>query len=312
MDEIFVSKVSKFASQLVGKTISLPIDYENRKLANESRENARKHEWLYHCTNTAGLLGMLHSKEFWLTNLQKVNDREEADRIDVPSYEKSYYVGCFTYDPNILDSHWIEYGSLENGVLIGFKRNWFYRKPVFLTGSCQKCNDALMRIFNNGREAMDFKIAMELDGCRGIDPYHIFDFDFYQIIYDDNLKKTILGDCTIDWNGTAIPGNSLSQSIPGIIKSRAGWCERGSNEKYWKEWESEKEVRLKVGVHRLSHNEAVNTPKSGETYFPRLVVPLTDDAFSEIRITFSPKHRDAEKILREIQILYPNSVIITI
>lgn len=309
-DNDIILKAYNLANSLVGKTISAPHDFDVRKIANESKGKANAHEWLYHCTNTDGLLGILKSKEFWLTNLKNVNDKEEAERIDVPSYEKSYYVSCFTYEPDILDSHWIEYGTTENGILIGVKKEWFLKTPIFMTTSYQKCCDTLHHIFKNQKEAFDFKIEKELCGCRGIDPYHIFDFDFYQIIYDDELKKSILGNCTLNLGDTTLTGRSISQSIPGIIKSRAGWCQRWNREKYWKDWESEKEVRLKVGVHRLSHNQAyLDSTKSEEPYFRYLTIPLTDNAFDTLKIAFSPQYKERDSLLQEIQRLYPRSVI---
>lgn len=310
MDEKFVENVWNWANQFVGKTITAPNDFDVRRLATASKEKAKEYEWLYHCTNMDGLLGILKSKEFWLTNLKNVNDSEEAERIDVPSYEKSYYVCCFTYEPDIPVSHWEEYGTIENGVIIGVRPEWFSRTPIFMTTAYQKCYDEPMKIFNNSKEALDYKIEKELSGFRGIDPYHVFDFDFYKIIYDDDLKKSILGDCTINLGEMTIPGKSISQDIPGIIKSRAGWCKRWNKEKYWKDWECEKEVRLKVGVHRLSHNEIGNNlSNTDEPYFRQLVIPLNDDAFDEIKIAFSPNFKDTKALLDEIKLLYPNSTI---
>ena len=185
MDNHIVASVLAFANQLVGKTIRAENDFDGRLFAAKSRENAAKYEWLYHCTNTSGLLGILKSREFWLTNLKNVNDSEEADRIDSPSYEKSYYVCCFSYDPSIPEEHWKEYGAMDDGVVIGVKRSWFSRAPVFMTTNHQKCDDTHMHIFGNSQLAMDYKIAKELSGYGNIDPYHIFDFDFYQIEYDE-------------------------------------------------------------------------------------------------------------------------------
>ena len=307
MDNRYINEVWEMANQLVGKTFSLPDDYDARNFIKESKEKAKEHEWLYHCTDMAGVLGILKSKELWLTNLKDVNDSEEAERIDVPSYEKSYYVSCFTYEKAISEAHWIEYSALDNGVIIGIKKEWVSKLPVFMTSSRQKCTDEFMKIYGSAKTAFDYKIEQELSGKRGIDPFHIFDFDFYQIVYDDNLRKNILGKCTMDFDGVLVPGKSLSQGIPGIIKSREGWCKRQGKEKYWKNWEDEKEVRLKVGVHRLSANDGtINTSRPSFKY---LAVPLVEDSFNEIRIGFSPKNKEKDILIKEIKELYPKSKI---
>ena len=309
MNEKYIESVWAFANSFVGKTIHAENDFDAREFAKESRQNAETHEWLYHCTNTAGLLGILSSREFWLTNLKNVNDAEEVDRIDAPSYEKSYYVCCFSYDPDIPLEHWKEYGAVDDGVVIGVKRNWFSRLPIFMTTSHQKCTEENFRIFPNEYEALDVKIEKEMNGYSGIDPYHIFDFGFYQIVYDDDLKKNMLGECTIDWDGTSIAGRSITPSLPGIIKSREGWCKRPGEEKYRKVWETEKEVRLKAGIHRLSNSMSSESKTEPDIYFKQVAIPLLDEAFEIIRIAFSPNYGNRDKLLAEIKKLYPNSVI---
>lgn len=309
MDEKYLTRVWEFANQFVGKTIHADNDFDARQFAKESRQNAENHEWLYHCTNTTGLLGILNSREFWLTNLKNVNDDEEADRIDAPSYEKSYYVCCFSYDPNVPLEHWKEYGAIDDGVVIGVKKDWFSKSPVFMTTSHQKCTEEIFRILPSEHDALSLKIEKETNGYAGIDPYHIFDFGFYQIVYDDELKKTMLGECTIDWNGTTIVGQSITPSLPGIIKSRAGWCKRPGTEKYWKVWETEKEVRLKAGIHRLSSSITSRSETRPDIYFRQVAIPLLDNAFDTIRISFSPNYGERDKILKEIRNIYPNSII---
>lgn len=309
MNDKYIQNAWKFANSFVGKTIHAENDFDCRQFAKDSRRNAESHEWLYHCTNTVGLLGILRSREFWLTNLKNVNDAEESDRIDAPSYEKSYYVCCFSYDPNIPLEHWKEYGAVDDGVVIGVKRHWFSKSPIFMTTSHQKCTEDNFRILTSEQAALDLKIEKETNGYAGIDPYHIFDFGFYQIVYDDELKKNMLGECTIDWNGTSIAGQSITPSLPGIIKSCEGWCKRPGAEKYWKVWETEKEVRLKAGIHRLSNSTSAGTETMPDIYFRQVSIPLVDEAFDTIRISFSPNYGDREELLGEIKKLYPNSMI---
>ena len=309
MDNKYIEKIWESVKQLEGKTISLPNEFDVKTLVNESKENAQKHEWIYHCTSSDSLLGILKSREFWLTNLQDVNDAEEATRIDVPSYEKSYYVSCFTYDKNIPDSHWIEYGAMDNGVIIGVKQEWFLRKPVFVTTSHQKCTEESMKIFMSYHDALNYKVYKELNGYRGIDPFYLFDFDFYQIIYDNNIKKYMLGDCEINFDGVIVPGKSISQNIPGVIKSTSGWCKRPGREPYKKDWHTEKEVRLKVGAQRMSCMDGITPNKMNDIYFRLISIPLSNDAFNTIKIGFSPNFKNKSDFLNEIKNIYPNSKI---
>ena len=72
MIDEYAKRAWDFANQFVGKTIHAENDFDARQFAEESRQKAKSYEWLYHCTNTAGLLGILSSREFWLTNLKNV------------------------------------------------------------------------------------------------------------------------------------------------------------------------------------------------------------------------------------------------
>lgn len=302
-----IEQVWKNIKQLEGKTFSLPDDFDAKRFACESKRKAESHEWLYHCSNASGVLGILQSREIWLTNLKNVNDSEEAERIDASSYEKSYYVGCFTYNQEISEAHWAEYGNMNNGVLIGIKQNWIEKRPVFMTKARQKCGEETMRIFKNCKDAIDYKIDCETKGKGQVDPYYIFDFGFYQVIYDDELKKNILGKCILDFNGNLISGMSISQTVAGIIKSCKGWCKREGVPGYEKNWEDEKEVRLKIGVHRLSTDLGTYDPKI--PYFRYLSIPFLDEAFDIIRIGFSPQFAGRSTFLEEIRKICPNSII---
>ena len=84
--------------KLEGSVITIPRLNEYRDIIRKSKAAAKEYQYLYHCTSIEGLKGMLNSNSFWLSNLQCVNDKEEANRISLPEYEKEYYVGCFTYE----------------------------------------------------------------------------------------------------------------------------------------------------------------------------------------------------------------------
>lgn len=98
------NSIIDFCKNMEGKIISVGNVVENLHLIQKSKELAQTYEWLYHCTTALALKSILRNKEFWLSNTQLVNDKE-VERIDVPEYEKTYYVCCFSYDSEIPDEH---------------------------------------------------------------------------------------------------------------------------------------------------------------------------------------------------------------
>ena len=293
MDEKLLFKYAqKFKEKWEGKTIKL----ENNNLAfiEEARNNAKKFNLLYHCCNMDALLSIIKNKEFWLSNLANVNDKEEYEKIDVQSYKNSYFVGCFTYDNNVPEEHWKEYGSYDNGILFSVKQDWFKKSAVFMTQNNQKMEE--FHIFASNDDAMNKKIKEQEINNRIINPYYIFDFDFYQVIYDDDLKKFILSECESKENEKY---ELLTTNVAGIVKSESGQCCRRGSEPYQKDWTTEKEVRLKVGINNTS-NDMNERP-----IFPKIAVPLSDEAFKEFSIQFSPnvspvKQHSFIKKLREV------------
>ncbi len=297
---------------LEGQTISLDNALDNMRFIDESKRLAKEHEWLYHCTTDMALISILKNRELWLSNLQLVNDKEEVERIDVSEYEKTYYVSCFTYNPQISKEHWIEYGNVENGVLIGIKSTWVKRKAVFMCGNNHKCEDEYSFIFKNREEALEYKMEQQ-SKHRLTNPFYINAFDFYQIIYDDNLSKTIKGNGSVKIKGNEILGRSLTPVIAGIIKSKKGLCQRRGREPYMKDWSSEKEVRLKVGIQQLeifkNNNEIHDGMIMQNVFFPKIAIPVSDEAFDEIKIKFSPGFKNQKEYIGEIRKLLPNSII---
>lgn len=83
---------------LIGAKVESKELIENNKLIFESKDAAKKHEWLYQCTTIDSLKNILKSREIWLSNLKSVNDFEEVKRITIPEFERSFFVACFTYD----------------------------------------------------------------------------------------------------------------------------------------------------------------------------------------------------------------------
>lgn len=286
---------------LEGTTIEAPEMTSNLRFSKEARAKAKGHEWLYHCTNVNALFGIIKNWEFWLTNLKLVNDKEEARRIDVSAYEKSYYVGCFTYANNVTQDHWQEYGNLSDGVILGVKQEWFERNATFMTSCNDKDNNDFFKVYPTREDATNAKMFEQLQNKRLINPYSIGEFDFYQVVYDDSLIKNIRGNGSWIINGTAYPGATLTPTVVGIVKSTKGICGRPGCEPYMKDWTTEKEIRLIVRI------DAYFTDNTLDFFFPKVAVPLKRSAFDELKIRFSPYFDSSAKVkcIEEIQQLLP-------
>jgi len=297
---------------LEGMSFNLESEVNNLQIISKSKELAKKYDWLYHCTSASAFLNILKNNEFWLSNLKKVNDDEEVERIDMPEYEDKYYVCCFTYDPNIPEEHWVEYGTEKDGVLFGVKKEWFLRKAIFLAGSNQKCEDKYHVIYQNEEDAIEERIRCQSKNYMN-NPFYINSFDFFQIIYDNDLRTHIVNKANTVVEGTTLSGRIITPEIAGIIKSTSGICKRTGREPYEKNWESEKEVRLKVGVQQLEIFSNGHNIHDGmimrDAFFPKIAVPVKEDAFDELIIKFSPKFEDKEQLITKVQELLPNTQI---
>lgn len=308
MDLNVVNSILGFIKQLEGKTISVGNTLDNLKFIEESKRMAREHEWVFHCTTDISLLSILKNSELWLSNLKLVNDKQEVARVDVPEYEKTYYVSCFTYDPQIPKEHWEEYGNMQNGVLIGIKPEWVKRTAVFMCGNNQKCDSEFSMIFENEDAALNYKMEQQQNG-RLTNPFYINAFDFYQVVYNDELIKNIKESSSMEINGQVFSGQSLTPAVAGIIKSTKGICQRWGVEPYEKDWSTEKEVRLKVGIQQLdilaNGNEIHDDMIMKEAFFPKIAVALTEDAFEEVKIKFSPAFKDRKAYLKKVENMLP-------
>lgn len=285
---------------------------EKMMFIEDSKKLAREHEWLFHCTSDENLLSILKKREFWLSNLKLVNDKEEIERVDVPEYENTYYVTCFTYDSELSEEHWIEYGNLENGVLIGIKPAWIKRAAVFMNSGNEKCESEHEIIKKNRDKAFEYKIMRQKEGNGG-NPFFINAFDFYQIVYSNEIAKKIKEKACLSIDGSMLGGMSFIPEVAGIIKAEKGICQRWGKKPYEKDWTIEKEVRLKVGIQQLDifkngHKNHDGMIMNG-MFFPKVAVPVTDDAFEEIKIKFSPDFKNQDDYIKQIKQILPNSVI---
>lgn len=298
------------SKSMEGMTIKVDNLIDNQNFIKKSKELAQTYEWLYHITSASALKSILKNKEFWLSNLKLVNDKEEVQRIDVPKYEKTYYLSCFSYASDVSEDNWIEYGKGKESVLIGVKQKWFKRNVAFMCGDNQKIMDDFLDIKKNQKCALQYKIEQQKQSKR-TNPFYINAFGFYQVIYNDELKKNIQGKSEIEIDGVRITGCSLSPEIAGIVKSTHGICCRNGKEEYDKDWTTEKEVRLKVGIQQfdisMNGNEEHDKMIMQDAFFPKIAVSLTEDAFSVIRIKFSPKFENKDAFMNELRELMPHS-----
>lgn len=289
---------------LIGKTMK-----ENLEFVEESKRLAATHDWLYHCTDADKLISILESKEMWMSNLKNVNDHEEAGRIDVPEYENKYFVACFTYDPNVPPEHWNEYGK-NNGLIWAVQRTYFKKQIILLDKENKHLDDDQFRVFPDINKAFTHCIEMQRCNKLYLYPYYMFGFGFYQIVYDDELKKNIAGESQICMGKTNIRGRSLNPDIPGIIKATRGICQRDGEAPYVKDWTSEKEVRLKVSIHQVYEDKNGNEDHDryiNSMWFNRVAVPFTEEAFKTIRIKFSPYFVGKEDFIDRLHNLLPKA-----
>ena len=294
------------STAFVGTSIGAGETKRNLNFIKESKDNAKKHEWLFHCTTESSFFSIIKSKEFWLRNLKLVNDDEEVGRIDVPEFENSYYVACFTHENNVPNEHWNEYGNLQDGILFSVKHEWFIHEAVFMLGNHQKDINPFFTIYKSRKEAEKIKIEEQYKNRRVINPFFIAGFDFYQIEYDNTLKTNILENGMLFCSNGDIPIPVLTPEVVGIVKSRSGKCiHRETNQEYIKDWFTEKEVRLKIRIEEYLKNN------SFKAYFPYIAVPLKPNAFNELIIRFSPEFGSLKKeaCLNRLNEILPSSKI---
>ena len=64
--------------KIIGSKISAADALNNLEFVRKSKDEAKKYEWLYHCTSVEALISVIENREMWLSNLKVVNDKEEV------------------------------------------------------------------------------------------------------------------------------------------------------------------------------------------------------------------------------------------
>lgn len=98
-----------------------------------------------------------------------------------------------------------------------------FKKFNFWLNTNQKCTDDFFSIMKSRDSALEYKIEQQINHRR-TNLFYINSFGFYQVIYDDDLKKNIQSEAEIKIGGIKIPRLSLSPEVAGIIKSTHGMC----------------------------------------------------------------------------------------
>ena len=257
-----------------------------------SRQKAAKHEWLYHCTTSTALINIFTTKEIWLTNLKYVNDKEEIDRISVPEYEDKFFVACFTEKSDISPEHWKEYSQESNGVLWAVKQTFFTREVYLLDDNNTHMQGENYRVIKG--------MEMESSQSSSYNPYNVYDIDFYQVCYNDNLKKQI----TLNFPQNDPHKQFVFYDVAGIIKSEKGLCRRDGNQEYEKNWKEEKEVRLKTCIMKTFQEEcsiANNKKFDNKLIIKKVAVPFSDEACENINIRLSPYFKDKNAFVDQLR-----------
>ena len=84
-------------------------------------------------------------------------------------------------------------------------------------------------------------------------------------------------------------------------------------ESYDKDWTTEKEVRLKVGIQQLeifANGYKIHDGQILKTvFFLKIAIPVSENAFDVVKIGFSPQFYARKEFLEEIRQLLPESII---
>jgi hypothetical protein len=249
---------------------------EKRQFSKERKLEAKEHEILYHCTTANALLSIAGTRKFYLSSLDTVNDDDESRRINAPWLRNKVFVGCFTCDPMIPDTHWDEYGSQKNGVSFSLRQDWF-TKTLYYSEPIVSRNEA--------NKQMDKDIVKRATS-KGY--YSLNGFSFVKVLYDDKLVHEIADEYElVKENECRGKIRCISPDVAGTVKMTSGMCSRNGEKPYQKCWSEEKEVRLKVVVMPINHEDALP--------FKRIEVQLSDQAFKEMSLKFSPQFNPEEK-----------------
>lgn len=247
------------------------------KLENAAEENDK----IYHCTNIDALKSIIRGRQLWMSSLAKMNDPAELEYIERPEFRNKIFVASFTGNKEISDDHWDEYGSMNNGILIRFKKEW-------ITGQFFVPSDDTLTIFCERGQAdlagPKEKIMKQF--------YLLGKPRFFKILYAEN---ELLQQVSLPNRGVYIDSTAM-----GLTKHAEGESTRTGKTRRWAD---ENEYRYKAIVKRAN--------ESGDMPFERIAVQLTEDCFNELEYRFAPgvSQEAKEKFLNEVQVIKPGIIL---
>ena len=104
--------------------------------------------------------------------------------------------------------------------------------------------------------------------------------------------------------------DDMAENLQFVLKSKElaktyGMCRRFGEESYDKDWTTEKEVRLKVGIQQLeifANGYKIHDGQILKTvFFPKIAIPVSENAFDVVKIGFSPQFYARKEFLEEIR-----------
>lgn len=261
-----------FFNKLMGMTVNLGDDYPLSK----NIEGAKAYPKLYHCTRLKYLKDIIQNKEFWLTTITELNDEDEIKSFTDEQIKNWFYIASFSKEPIMDVEHCDEYGD----IFVSVKQEWFLPEMYFLDTYNQK---VLLDTFAISAET--YKSVGEINSNCPMTtmPFEVKVFSFAEVDYTKEGATDITRPIELPFNDEKIQAYIIIPEAGANVKAEEGLCTRWGNKPKWKVWKDECEIRLKVliGAGRLSEVPS-------QRLFKKICVKLSDNAFDEFDIAFSP------------------------
>lgn len=279
-----------FLYHLKGKSFNLGDDYPLSK----NISGAMSYPKLYHCTRIESLKSIILNKEFWLTTITELNDEDEINSFTDEKIKNWFYIASFSKAPILDAEHCEEYGD----IFVSVKQDWFLPEFYFLDAYNKKVYDASFAISAEMYESIG-KINTNYPISNK--PFEIKVFNFAEVDYTKKGASDITRQIDLSFGNEKISAYIIIPEAGANVKAEEGLCTRWENSPKWKVWKDEHEIRLKVlvGAGRL-----LEIPP--QRLFRKICVKLSDNAFDEFDIAFSPAltKEKKEEYVGEINMLF--------
>jgi len=262
----------EFLKQLEGMTFNLGDDYP----LSQNIAGAKEYPKLYHCTRLKPLKNIIQNKEFWLSTITELNDEDEIKSFVDERIKNWFYIASFSKKPILNDEHCEEYGD----IFVSVKQEWFLPEIYFLDAHNQKVMDDIFAISTEAYESIG---KINANSPTTNKPFDVKVFNFAEVNYTKEGASDITKQIELTYGDDKIPAYVIIPEAGANVKAEEGLCTRWGNESKWKVWKDECEIRLKVliGAGRL-----LEVPS--QRLFKKICVKLSDNAFDEFDIAFSP------------------------